>query len=168
MPKPGDHRPAYQFRAFGTADLALVRQWLAMPHVAEWWGNPDEQYELVSSDLAEPAMAQFIVTFDDDPFAYLQCYDLRVWPTAAFGAQPGGARGIDQFVGRPDMIGRGHGSGFIRHFVDELILSGVPRVITDPDPENARAIRAYEKAGFTRGCILPTNDGPALLMTRDA
>ena len=24
-----------------------------------------------------------------------------------------------------------------------------PRVITDPDPDNPRAIRAYEKAGFT-------------------
>ena len=44
------------------ADLPLVRRWLALPHVREWWGDPDEQYALVSGDLDEPAMDQFIVS----------------------------------------------------------------------------------------------------------
>jgi aminoglycoside 6'-N-acetyltransferase len=38
----------------------------------------------------------------------------------------------------------------------------------DPDPENARAIRAYEKAGFVPGKVQNTEWGPALLMTRFA
>jgi aminoglycoside 6'-N-acetyltransferase len=159
-------RPCYQFRAFGTADLAMVRRWLAMPHVAEWWGNPDQQFELVSADLAEPAMEQFIVATDAGPFGYLQCYDLCAWPNAAFGPQPDGARAIDQFIGIPEMVDRGHGSGFIRSFVDELLRRGTARVITDPDPENSRAIRAYEKAGFCRDRIVDTPDGPALVMVR--
>jgi aminoglycoside 6'-N-acetyltransferase len=162
-----DHLFAYQFRRFDTADLAMIRQWLAMPHVVEWWGDPDEQFELVSSDLADPAMEQFIVTTDDDPFGYLQCYDLRAWPTAAFGPQPDGTRGIDQFIGKPEMVDRGHGSGFIRSFVDELLRNGIPRVITDPAPENSRAIRAYQKAGFSGDRIVNTDDGPALLMARN-
>ena len=29
-----------------------------------------------------------------------------------------------------------------------LLASGIPRIVIDPDPDNARAIRAYEKAGF--------------------
>jgi aminoglycoside 6'-N-acetyltransferase len=159
-------RPSYQFRPLRTADLAMVRQWLAMPHVTEWWGDADEQFELVSSDLAEPAMAQFIVVTDGDPFGYLQCYDLRAWPTVAFGPQPDGTRGVDQFIGNPEMVDRGHGSGFIRHFVDGLLAGETPRVITDPDPQNSRAIRAYEKAGFCRDRIVETCDGPALLMVR--
>ena len=36
----------------------------------------------------------------------------------------------------------------MRQFVDMLFEEGVPRVVIDPDPANARAIRAYEKAGF--------------------
>ena len=159
--------PNYVFRPMTSADLLLVRRWLAEPHVVQWWGDPDEQFELVSSDLADPAMEQFIVTTGDDPFGYLQCYDLRAWPTAAFGPQPDGTRGIDQFIGDPDMIDRGHGSGFIRSFVDELLRNGIPRVITDPDPENSRAIRACEKAGFSGDRIVDTSDGPALLMVRD-
>src|ERR1700730_4264704 len=112
---------AYQFRRFDSADLAMIRQWLAMPHVAAWWGDPDEQFELVSSDLGEPAMEQFIVATGDGPFGYLQCYDISACPTVAFGPQPDGTRAIDQFIGKPDMIDRGHGSGFIRGFVDELL-----------------------------------------------
>ena len=43
----------------------------------------------------------------------------------------------------------------------------MPRVITDPDPANARAIRAYEKAGFRQRPHVDTPDGPALLMVRN-
>jgi RimJ/RimL family protein N-acetyltransferase len=40
----------------------------------------------------------------------------------------------------------------------------VTKVQTDPAPTNARAIRAYEKAGFRRIGIVPTPDGDAMLM----
>jgi aminoglycoside 6'-N-acetyltransferase len=159
-------RRGYQFRPLNSADLAMVRQWLAMPHVVEWWGDPDQQFALVSSDLHDPAMEQFIVATDGEPFGYLQCYDLRAWPTAAFGSQPDGSRGIDQFIGKPQMVDRGHGSDFIGSFVDDALSKGTPRVITDPDPANSRAIRAYEKAGFGRDRIVETSDGPVLLMVR--
>jgi aminoglycoside 6'-N-acetyltransferase len=149
------------------ADLALVRRWLRMPHVTEWWGEPDEQFVLVSEDLEQPAMDQYVVTSSDRPFAYLQCYDPRAWPANGLGLHPAGTRGIDQFIGEPDMIERGHGSAFIRAFIDGLLSTGTPRVLTDPDPANARAIRAYEKAGFRREREVDTPDGRALLMTRD-
>jgi aminoglycoside 6'-N-acetyltransferase len=66
------------------------------------------------------------------------------------------------------MLDRGHGSGFIRAFTDRLLASGTPRIVIDPDPANARAIRAYENAGFERDRIVHTPDGPALLMVRNA
>ena len=66
------------------------------------------------------------------------------------------------------MVDRGHGSAFIRTFIDRLLAAGAPRVITDPDPANGRAIRAYEKAGFCRQHLVDTPDGTALLMVRDA
>jgi len=148
-------------------DLPLMKRWLAMPHVTEWWGDAGEQYQLVSDDLEHPAMDQYIVATDGRPFAYLQCYDLTAW-NSGFGTQPLGARGIDQFIGEPDMIGHGHGSAFIRAFIDGRLAAGMPRAVTDPDPANARAVRAYEKAGFRRDRMVDTPDGPALLMVRDA
>jgi aminoglycoside 6'-N-acetyltransferase len=155
----------YVFRPMSKADLALIRRWLQTPEVRRWWGDPDEQYELVSSDLAHPDMDQFIVSRERRPFAYIQCYALSTW-NQGFGAEPAQTRGIDQFIGEPDLIGRGHGSNFIRQFVDGLLQNGTPRVVTDPDPANARAVRAYEKAGFQRGRLVETPDGTALLMIR--
>jgi aminoglycoside 6'-N-acetyltransferase len=160
--------PAYQFRPMAAADLPLLRDWLARPHVTQWWGDPDEQFDLVSGDLNEPAMDQFIVAADGAPFAYLQCYDPHAWPEGGLGAQPPGTRGIDQFIGVADMVGRGHGSAFIALFVHGLMVGGTPCVITDPDPDNLRAVRAYEKAGFLKDRLVDTPDGLALLMVRNA
>ena len=57
----------------------MIRRWLETPHVVQWWGDPDEQYALVSGDLDHPDMDQFIVALDDRPFGYIQCYDLSAW-----------------------------------------------------------------------------------------
>jgi aminoglycoside 6'-N-acetyltransferase len=159
--------PAYVFRSLAAGDLAMIQRWLETPEVVRWWGDPDEQYALLSGDLDHPDMDQFIVTLDEHPFGYIQCYPLSTW-NQCFGIQPAATRGIDQFIGEPDMIGRGHGSSFIRQFVDELLASGVPRVVTDPDPGNGRAVRAYAKAGFQSERIVDTPDGPALLMVRNS
>ncbi len=159
--------PGYVFRPLAAGDLSLIRNWLETPEVVRWWGQPDEQYALVSGDLDHPDMDQFIVALDDRPFGYIQCYALSPW-NQGFGSHPPKTRGIDQFIGEPDMIGRGHGSSFIRQFACGLLSSGIPRIVTDPDPDNGRAVRAYEKAGFERDRIVDTPDGPALLMVRHA
>jgi aminoglycoside 6'-N-acetyltransferase len=135
---------AYAFRPMSVADLPTIRRWLETPHVSQWWHDPSEQFELVSGDLDHPDMTQFIVTADTREFAYLQCYDISAW-NVGFGPQPDGTRGLDQ-----------------------LIASGAPRVVIDPDPANERAIRSYEKAGFSRDRIVNTPDGPALLVVRNS
>ena len=156
----------YAFRPMTSADLPLIRQWLAQPHVSEWWGDPEEQYVLVSGDLDEPAIDQYIVSTEGRAFGYLQCYDLTAW-NSGFGAQPEGTRGIDLFIGEADMIERGHGAALIRAYVEGRLRGGTPRMVTDPDPKNVRALRAYEKAGFRRDRMVDTPDGPSLLMVRD-
>jgi aminoglycoside 6'-N-acetyltransferase len=112
-------------------------------------------------------MDQFIVATNDRPFGYLQCYNPEVWPDNGLGVHPRGTRGIYQFIGELDMVDRGHGSAFIRSFIGRLLAAGATRVITDPDPANARAIRANEKAGFRRDRLVETPDGTALLMVRN-
>ncbi len=158
--------PDYFFRPMTSADLAMVRRWLETSEVVRWWGQPDEQYALVSGDLDHPDMDQFIVDHAGHPFGYIQCYGLSTW-NEGLGSHPAKTRGIDQFIGEPEMIGRGHGSGFIRQFVERLLISGIPRVVTDPDPDNGRAVRAYAKAGFQSDRLVDTPDGPALLMVRN-
>jgi aminoglycoside 6'-N-acetyltransferase len=159
---------SYSFHPMVATDLPTIRRWLATPHVAEWWGDPQEQFALVSGDLDHPSMQQFIVAIGERAFAYLQCYNPAAWPNHGFGAIAQDARGIDQFIGEPDFIGQGHGSRFIRAFVDDLLQAGAPLVLTDPSSQNTRAIRAYEKAGFQIHGPVQTPDGSAILMVCDA
>jgi len=158
----------YQFRSLTPTDLPMVQRWLEMPHVIEWWGDPVVQFELVSGDLKESAMNQFVVSNSEKPFGYLQYMDLRDWMDEAFLPQPEGTLSIDQFIGEPDMIGKGHGSAFIRALVSDLLAGGAPRVITDPDPSNLRAIRTYENAGFRKERVVAAIDGASLLMVCNA
>ena len=159
----------YGFRAMTEADMPMARRWLETPEVQRWWGDADGQVSLLEEDLDDPRMAMWIVSYGGRPFAYNQDYDPTAWAMHHFGSLPFGSRGIDQFIGEPDMLNRGHGSAFIRAHVDRLIAEGAPVVGSDPDPRNARAIRAYQKAGFSAARkTLDWEGEPVLLMLRHA
>jgi aminoglycoside 6'-N-acetyltransferase len=135
-----------QFRRVVEADLAVLARWRAAPHVREWWGEPSVEDE--REKLADPRIAMWIVELAGRPFAFAQDYDVHGWDPHPFSYLPPGSRGIDQYIGEADMLDRGHGSAFVRQHVERLFAAGAPAVGTDPHPDNARAIRAYEKAGF--------------------
>ena len=56
--------------------------------------------------------------------------------------------GIDLSIGPAKALGQGLGSRALAAFVTLLREEGHRSIVIDPDPRNARAIRAYEKAGF--------------------
>jgi aminoglycoside 6'-N-acetyltransferase len=155
---------SYTFRPAGVHDLPLLERWLRTTEVVRWWGDPQEQAALLREDLGEPRMVMRIVSVGGRPFAYAQDYDVSVWPQPHFAGLPPGSRSIDSFIGEPDMIGRGHGSGFLRLLAQRLRAEGASVVAIDPAVENLRARRAYEKAGFRGQTVVETGEGPAVLM----
>ena len=165
LPVPLSGGGSYAFRAAAEADLALLRRWRSSPHVARWWGPPET--EDPAESLADRRIAMWIVEHEGRPFAYAQDYCPHDWEPHPFSYLPPGARGIDQYIGEPDMVGRGHGTAFVRLHCDRLLAAGAPVVGTDPHPANGRAISAYLKAGFVvTGGPLDTRWGRALLMER--
>ena len=156
---------AYTFRPATAADLPLLSQWLRTPEVIRWWGDSEEQEALLKEDLDEPAMVMRIVSHRGRPFAYVQHYAVQVWPQPHFAHLPSGARAIDAFIGEPDMIGRGHGSAFLRLLALSLQADGAPLVAIDPDAGNLRARRAYAKAGFRGEAVSESGEGPVVVMT---
>jgi aminoglycoside 6'-N-acetyltransferase len=154
----------YTFRPAVLEDLSMLRRWLDTPEVARWWGDSEEQFRLLQEDLNEPLMAMEIVLFDDVPFAYAQHYDVHSWPQAHFDFLLPGSRAIDAFIGEPTMLGRGHGSAFLRLLAERLRREGAAVVAIDPDVNNVRARRAYAKAGFRGDAVVETAAGPAVLM----
>jgi len=143
----------------------------ARPHVVAWWGTPpslaecEEEYGPLI-DGAVPHRA-YIALLDGEPFGFIQsyvpaeCHDEGWW----LDEHDAGVRGIDQFLANEDQLGQGLGTAMVRAFVDRLFEdSSVTRIQADPAPENSRAIRCYEKAGFRVAREVVTLDGAAVLL----
>ncbi|MEA3003612.1 MAG: aminoglycoside 6-N-acetyltransferase [Sphingomonadales bacterium] len=160
----------YLFRPVTEADLPLLARWRAMPHVVRWWGAPEEEAAIEA--LRDPRINLWIVEhavpgLAPRPFAYAQDYDPHSWDPHPFSHLPPGSRGIDQYIGEPDMVDRGHGSAFVRLHCETLFAAGAPAIGTDPNPDNGRAIRAYQKAGFAAvSGPVETRWGRSILMER--
>lgn len=135
----------YEFRQITMDDLDLLMEWQARPHVREWWGS-GEPYD--QEKISDPRVLRWIISTDERPFAFMQDYTVHGWEDHHFAQLPKGSRGIDQYVGDPDMIGVGHGSAFIGARMQALFEEGAPFIATDPHPDNIRAISVYKKLGF--------------------
>ena len=135
----------YSFRKATLDDLDLLMAWQSTPHVREWWDS-EEPYD--EADLADPRVARWIVSNAGRPFAFIQDYTVHGWEDHHFANLPNGSRGVDQYIGDPNMVGVGHGSAFIRIRMQALFDEGAPVIATDPHPDNARAIAVYRKLGF--------------------
>ena len=80
---------------------------------------------------------------------------------------PQPSRGMDLYIGEPDLVGSGHGSALVSQHVDHLFSQGIRAVGIDPHPDNAAAQRAFQKVGFivVSGPV-ETRWGRAILMDR--
>lgn len=135
----------YSFRKVTMDDLPLLTAWQSNPHVRAWWDS-DASYD--AARLADARVARWIVSTAERPFAFMQDYTVHGWEDHHFAKLPMGSRGIDQYIGDPEMIGVGHGSAFIGARMKALFDVGVPVIATDPHPANERAIAVYKKLGF--------------------
>lgn len=154
------------FRPLTEADYPLLLDWLQRPHVKAWWDDGEDTLEKVARHYGpdsgdEEEVERFVLLWSPDdrvpprPIGYFQWYLI-----------PGGPAGTDQFIGEPELLDQGIGTAAIRQFLGLLIAAhDPPRIIIDPDPRNARAIRCYEKVGF-RYYETTTNDEgqPAYMM----
>jgi aminoglycoside 6'-N-acetyltransferase len=141
-------------------DLALLAEWFADPEFVRWWGGvPKSRDEVAHKYLGwhegDEVVQSFVVLHEDVPIGYIQAWNDE--PLVG---------GID-IVLLPSVHGRGYGADAVAalacYLRDEL---GWKRITIDPSVRNARAIRAFEKAGFTRESeMLDPRDGPLLLMT---
>jgi aminoglycoside 6'-N-acetyltransferase-1b/aminoglycoside 6'-N-acetyltransferase-2 len=154
----------------------MLHDWLNRPHIVEWWGGEEERPTLEEvlaqyrpQALAAERVTPYIGLLDDRPFAYAQSY-------VALGSGGGwwedvtdpGVRGIDQSIADPALLGQGLGTQLVTALVERLFSDPqVTRIQTDPAPNNPRAIRCYEKAGFRQAGTVMTPDGPAVYMVQD-
>ncbi len=133
-----------KFRPLTSDDFPLLLDWLSKEHVKQWWDAGEDTPEKVARNYGEEeeGLERFILVeqegSSEKPLGYFQHYVAH-----------DGSIGIDQFIGEEDYVNRGVGTKAIRLFVEMIMRKhGPTSIILDPSPENKRAIRCYEKAGF--------------------
>lgn len=162
----------FRFRPATEADYALLARWLSEAHIREWWGDPEEELASIrdmveGSDSTRP----FIIESDGTPVGYIQYWFIghhqnETWITEHpwLAELPADAVGVDISLGDPRSLGQGLGSAALLAFAEQLRRAGHDTIVIDPDPANARAVRAYSKAGFRPIPHLEGRTKDALLM----
>lgn len=163
-----ENEQSIQFLAFQEVHLPLLRSWLKEPHVSEFWQESDDDNELREKFLHKlPArgVSAFVISLDSKPIGFIQYYEAHKVGGGWWPNMESGIYGIDQFIGDASKVGKGLGTKIIRKFVENLFTNtNVKEIITDPEPQNKRAIRCYENVGFQRVEEIQTPGGKALLM----
>jgi aminoglycoside 6'-N-acetyltransferase len=161
------HFHDFEFRAVTKKDAALLKRWIALPHWQEWWGEPDAEVLEIMEHLESDSVEPMIVEVDGKPVAYAQTYDPHMEDDHPYQDQPFGTLGIDISIGEESDLSKGIGTEILQSLAAILFEEGATRLIIDPHPNNKRAIRAYEKAGFIAFDTRTSEYGPALMMALD-
>ncbi|WIY02506.1 GNAT family protein [Amycolatopsis mongoliensis] len=126
-----------RLRPIAATDRARVREILATPEVARWWGDPDHETEGLYA--VEDGYTCYVIELGGVVVGLIQsCEELEPQYRHA---------GIDISV-HPDFHGRGIGTDALRALARHLLDAGHHRLTIDPAASNETAIRVYTKVGF--------------------
>lgn len=148
-----------KIRRMSHDDLELMTEWLNTNEVLEFFGDPaappsarqiHEKYapRIEGTVAVEPYIAEIA----GQPFAFMQCYRLTDEDYRSYGYSiEETIYGIDQFIGKPELFGKGYGTQMVTDFLSFIFNErGADAVTVDPELTNPRAIRCYEKCGFKK------------------
>lgn len=134
------------------SDVHLMYAWLTDPDVAQWYDEGEHSVANYRRRFApERTTHKFIIQIDGEAAGYLQAYRLTDEPEyqAQMGVYPD-AGAIDLMLGPAHLRGKGWGPVVLVAAQRRIIFGELDcdLAMIAPDPANARAVRAYEKAGY--------------------
>lgn len=152
-------------RPLTPADGLLLLSWLTDPRVLEYWEGPSAAFtpERIREDFFEEEWnaSQCIIQYQGQDVGYAQAYQLdgEGFAEYHYDRRDLKAFGIDQFIGVPELWGKGIGRTFVQLLCGYLREHcGAEAVVLDPHADNARAIRCYEACGFAKKKFLPAHE----------
>ncbi|HEX3795102.1 MAG TPA: GNAT family N-acetyltransferase [Acidimicrobiales bacterium] len=158
-------------RPLARADFPMVVEWLARPHVQEWWGEPLSADGVEAEfgpcvDPGDPTLV-FVCEVDGHPVGLAQCYRMADNADYAIAVGIDDGAGIDLLLADAARRGQGLGPRIIAA-VAAVAWERYPeisRVLAGPSVHNTRSHRAFEKAGFTawRQVTVPDEDDDEMI-----
>lgn len=151
-------------------DYQRMAKWLTDATVLEFYGGRDNPYPLAKvleeyrpKVLAEDDITPCLILYQTDAIGYLQYYRLTKADQQDYGNydmnESVATYGVDLFVGEPHHWNQGIGtkalSAALTYLFEHLQAD---KVLIDPYVSNVRAIRCYEKCGFSKVKQLPEHE----------
>ena len=137
-------------RPVRASDHELLAKWLEEPAVRRTWGDPAEQLAFLRA-LPE-RYDHALICADGSPVGYLRwaLCDAELLATVGAADLPAGLYDVDLFLGTESDRGRGAGPRALERLAVRLFDAGAPVLSLISHVSNARAHRAFEKAGWTK------------------
>ena len=146
-------------------EYALMAKWLTDEMIMKFYEGRDRPHGLAkvrdkygTRTREDSAIVPCILEYRGRPIGYVQYYpvlDGRPYEIESVK----GVYGVDLFIGEPELWDKGIGTRTLSRLVDFLFTSvGASRVVIDPQVSNHRAIRCYEKCGFSKTKLLPKHE----------
>lgn len=146
------------------AHLDTIFSWLLQTHIREFWDNSQEHKDDILNFILGKPQTYFAGTtkywiglIDDEPYAFVLSDILKKDQEdlseahLANMSETGHTISLDFGIGNKEYLGRGLAaptlSAFM-HFYKRDIDPKADTFFIDPDENNPRAIRVYNKAGF--------------------
>lgn len=146
-------------------DKLLLVKWLSTSDVLQYYEGRDHPFDVekVEKEFFNdgPDVTRCLIEFDGVPIGYLQFYEVDEAERKIYGYDASAEKiyGMDQFIGESAYWNQGIGTELVRSVVAHLIHEkGAGRIVMDPQIQNERAIRCYEKCGFKKVKLLPKHE----------
>jgi aminoglycoside 6'-N-acetyltransferase len=134
---------------FSSTEVMLLRRWLAAPHVAAWYPEPEDHVEWAVNPPSSGERALIAVESQTIGYIRWQSVSREVLDSVGLHEIPAGSVDVDILIGDPEFVGRGIGPKALLVLLSQLRQRGdVPLVGLTTSVQNMSAQRAYTKVGF--------------------
>lgn len=141
--------PEVTLRPARPDDAPLLRHWDEQPHVIA--SDPNDEWHWEAELPRRPPWREMLIAeADGEPIGFVQIIDPAEEETHYWGDVPPHLRAIDIWIGEQEQLGRGYGTEMMQQSIARCFADPrVTAILIDPLASNTRAIRFYERLGFT-------------------
>jgi aminoglycoside 6'-N-acetyltransferase len=144
------------FKTLEEQDFTLFHKWVNIDFVTSWYDRRKFIFDDVEREYThqktDTPVESYIVSYDTVPVGYIQTYRVHDYPDYALCTLVDRhTAGMDLFIGNRDYNGKGLGTLIIQSFLKQIVFTKeeIYSCIVGHNPNNALAIRSFEKAGFS-------------------